>query len=294
MRTAGNTLGDPMVAAQLIGSFMLGCMICGLLIPKKRLKFPVGDDLYTIAFFLQAIFLIFSVYFKSTVYGQYLGCIACGMMNSIATSWSDGPMWTTHATGPATEVGLNLGRIIVLLIIPDAHFDEQCKADMKTCLRNFRLSAVLVSSFMAGGYSGSLAYRQVGGDALLLPALISIGVAVLNLALPAIEVEPAHACDSSSGSLAEPLLTSVSASCSGFNRCEHFGYKKQNQSHSPAGKKAKEALPMFIEDDCESDADATTIAASSNHPSLSTLAASSNYPSAVSVKDALTTYANDV
>jgi uncharacterized membrane protein YoaK (UPF0700 family) len=285
MRSAGNTPGSPWVAAQLVGSFMLGCMICGMLIPKRRPKFPVGDDLYTIAFFLNAIFLIFAAYAKNTVYGQFLGCIACGLMNSITTSWSDGPMRTTHATGPSTEVGLNLGRIIALLIVPDVDFD---KADMRACVRKFRLNAVLVFSFMVGGYAGSMLYSQIGGDALLLPASISIGVAVLNLALPAIEVTPAINCVASTKgrALSEPLLTAVSAGDSDFNRCEHFGYKKKSVAKSVKGKKGKEgsALPMFVEDDCDSDG-STTIAASSNFPSCSTLAASSNYPSAVSVKD---------
>eukprot|EP00746_Dinoflagellata_sp_MGD_P079552 gnl/MRDRNA2_/MRDRNA2_31817_c0_seq1.p1 gnl/MRDRNA2_/MRDRNA2_31817_c0~~gnl/MRDRNA2_/MRDRNA2_31817_c0_seq1.p1 ORF type:complete len:407 (-),score=65.66 gnl/MRDRNA2_/MRDRNA2_31817_c0_seq1:53-1273(-) len=288
MRTAGNTPGDPMVAANLVAFFVLGCMICGLLIPRNRPKFPVGDDLYTIAFFLQAIFLIFSAYFKSTPCGMYIGCVACGLMNAITTSWSDGPMRTTHATGPSTEVGLNLGRIIGLLIIPDANFDKQCKADMKACVRKFRLNVVLVLSFMVGGYAGALLYRQMGGDALLLPAMISIGIAVLNLALPAIEVVnesasavPGMEVDSlkEGGVLTEPLLTAASAPGSDINRCELFGYMKQ--------KEAKEKLPRFDEDGCDSDA--TTMAAASNHPSLSTLAASSNYPSVVSMKGAYTT-----
>lgn len=215
MRSADETAGDPMMAAQLVGSFILGCTICGMLIPRHKTKFPVGDDLYTIALFFQATFLVFTMLTKTTDLGKYFGCIACGLMNSITTSWSDGPMRTTHATGPSTEVGLNLGRMISLLMCSD--FDERSKVDLKESLQKFRLNFVLVLSFAVGGYAGSVLYSQFGGDALILPILISIGVAILNLAIPAVAVEPERPPRTWTVSWTEPLLSEASPHCSRFS-----------------------------------------------------------------------------
>jgi hypothetical protein len=134
-----------------------------------------------------------------------------GLMNSITTSWSDGPMRSTHATGPSTEVGLNLGRIISLCLFSGN--SDGSEAELLASWRKFRLNSVVVFSFAVGGYAGSILYSQIGADALLLPASISISVAVFNLALAAITVEPQNPCKV----LTEPLLAEASLPNSGFS-----------------------------------------------------------------------------
>eukprot|EP00746_Dinoflagellata_sp_MGD_P088801 gnl/MRDRNA2_/MRDRNA2_35100_c0_seq1.p1 gnl/MRDRNA2_/MRDRNA2_35100_c0~~gnl/MRDRNA2_/MRDRNA2_35100_c0_seq1.p1 ORF type:complete len:361 (+),score=58.77 gnl/MRDRNA2_/MRDRNA2_35100_c0_seq1:128-1084(+) len=121
---------------------------------------------------------------KGTDWAPCFGCIACGLMNSITTSWSDGPMRTTHATGPSTEVGMNFGRMMSIWLFSNS--DECSQAELITTFRKFRLNVVLVFSFAVGGYAGSIFYGQFGADAMLVPTLISISVAILNLAIPGI------------------------------------------------------------------------------------------------------------
>merc|ERR1711924_15071 len=123
LRSAGNASGSPMVAVRLLASFILGSAVCGMLIPKRRPTFTVGDKTYSLAFVLQAMLMVATCKAQDTNIGKYFACVACGLMNSITSSWSGGPLRSTHSTGPTTEVGLTLGRMASLSLLKGSAFD---------------------------------------------------------------------------------------------------------------------------------------------------------------------------
>jgi len=179
LRFAGGVQQDPLVAVKLLGSFISGCALCGIIIPVSRPTFTVGDKIYSFVFLLQAALMFATCQFQDADFGKYIGCIACGLMNSITTSWSGGPMRSTHSTGPATEVGLTIGRMLSLLL------RGQVKSDAFTAdYKKFLLNAVLVFGFMGGAFGGSKLHTSLQANALLVPASTSAVLAVLNLVFP--------------------------------------------------------------------------------------------------------------
>ena len=140
--------------AAMIGSFMLGAAISGLLISNESLKMGRHYDLLLL---IEGVFLVVAVYLMSehAAYGHYLAAAACGLQNALATKYSGAVIRTTHLTGILTDLGIMLGAAL-----RGERFDQ----------RKFILFLTIIAGFISGGVIGSVLYGDYEYMALCFPA----------------------------------------------------------------------------------------------------------------------------
>ncbi|RYG96545.1 MAG: DUF1275 domain-containing protein, partial [Alphaproteobacteria bacterium] len=87
-----------------------------------------------------------------------------GLQNATVTRISDARVRTTHVSGMATDIGIEIGIAVDILRgkAPDAH-----AAENRTRLK---LHVWTIVAFLLGGILGVIAYREVGGYLLLICA----------------------------------------------------------------------------------------------------------------------------
>lgn len=149
--------GDSVMAARalfMIVSFFLGAFLSGVIIRQSTLR--LGRR-YGAALAIESALLFAAVYFlhRGAFAGDYLASMACGLQNAMATSYSGAVIRTTHLTGVVTDLGIACGHWV---------------RGQPVNWGRFRLYGVLVSGFFLGGVLGAILYRQIGYNALLLPA----------------------------------------------------------------------------------------------------------------------------
>lgn len=98
-----------------------------------------------------------------------------GLQNAVVTRISNARVRTTHVSGMATDIGIELGMLFDIARRGEPH-EEAGPYRAK-----LRLHGMTVLSFFAGGIIGVLAYKEVGG--LLL---VAAAVPLLGIALPGI------------------------------------------------------------------------------------------------------------
>lgn len=135
-------------------SFLLGSILSGVLLHGSTLK--LGRH-YDIALFLEAIFLLVSLWLLSlgSFYGHFFASAACGLQNALATTYSGAIIRTTHVTGIFTDLGIMLGKFI-----RGEPLDK----------RKTQLFTLIIIGFISGGAIGALLYEKYHFMALLLPA----------------------------------------------------------------------------------------------------------------------------
>jgi uncharacterized membrane protein YoaK (UPF0700 family) len=141
----------------LLMIFMAGSMISSMYLGGSR-KFRGGVR------YAHLLLLISAAIFASTVLGnlqhEYPALLvltmASGLQNALTTSYSGAAVRTTHVTGTATDIGIELGKIL-------AHGDF-------SGLWRLKLFTSFLTSFGIGGFLGSLAWRVGELNALLVPA----------------------------------------------------------------------------------------------------------------------------
>ncbi len=137
--------------------FFFGCVISGLVIRQSTLK--LGRR-YGAALAIEAGLLFAAVYFYhgGSNYGDYLATMACGLQNSLATTYSGTVIRTTHVTGIVTDLGIAAGNFIR-------------RVPVET--RRVGLLLVLLGGFLFGGILGGFGYIHWGFNTLLLPAVVT-------------------------------------------------------------------------------------------------------------------------
>ena len=137
--------------------FFLGSVICGLITRGSRLR--LGRR-YGFAMILESLLLLASMMlFKhSSLWGQLVASLACGLQNAMVSTFSGAVIRTTHMTGIVTDLGAKVG-----------HWLSGGAMDK----RRFSLYFLLLSGFVGGGAIGTLSFDRVGYQALMLPALIT-------------------------------------------------------------------------------------------------------------------------
>jgi uncharacterized membrane protein YoaK (UPF0700 family) len=153
-------------ALLVLGFFLLGCVVSGLIIHQTALK---AGRRYGVALVGESALLFAATYFlrHNRNEGDYLAAMACGLQNAMATSYSGAVIRTTHITGLITDLGIALG-----VALRGERVDR----------RRIGLFLVLVGGFILGGILGGLGYIRFGVDTLLFPAVVT-GVTGLSYTL---------------------------------------------------------------------------------------------------------------
>jgi uncharacterized membrane protein YoaK (UPF0700 family) len=96
-------------------------------------------------------------------------CYVMGLQNAIITKISGAEIRTTHMTGNATDLGIELGKLFYWNI--DGTSGEKVTANHD----KIRIHAALIASFVAGGCLGALGFKHLGfGVTLPISALLLI------------------------------------------------------------------------------------------------------------------------
>ena len=137
-------------------SFLLGSIISGIVTGSSSLK---SGRRYGILMMLEGSLLALSGWMlnQQIMYGEYVASMACGIQNSMATSYSGAVIRTTHMTGTITDIGILLGRLIRY---------------GKTEYWQLFLYTILLIGFFFGGIFGFLFFTILKFSALYLPATV--------------------------------------------------------------------------------------------------------------------------
>ena len=152
--------GRGLAAAQLaamIGAFVAGAALSGLLIQDSALR--LGRR-YGVALALEAVLLAGAVplFEAGRFAGPLLAAAAIGLQNAMATTYSGAVVRTSHVSGMFTDLGITLGHAL---------------RGLPVARRRLWLCLVIITSFLAGGLLGALAFAALGYRALVLPALLT-------------------------------------------------------------------------------------------------------------------------
>ncbi|WP_045769983.1 YoaK family protein [Xanthomonas albilineans] len=158
--------GDTRAIGQLTGvvlAFLGGAILAGSIVQDSCLH--LGRR-YGLALALEALLLLaaMQVFKQQQLSGALLAAMACGLQNATTTIYSGAVVRTTHLTGMFTDLGIGLG---------------QALSGLPLQRRRIRLSMLIIGGFLLGGVMGALAYRRIGFNALLAPALLTGTVGTL-------------------------------------------------------------------------------------------------------------------
>jgi len=140
-----------------LAAFVLGAALSGLIVQDSALR--LGRR-YGLVLTLESALLFASVplFNHRQLAGVLCAAMACGLQNAMATTYSGAVVRTTHLSGMFTDLGIGLGHALRGMPLPK---------------RRLRLSALIISGFLAGGIAGAAAFERIGYDALLAPAVLT-------------------------------------------------------------------------------------------------------------------------
>jgi uncharacterized membrane protein YoaK (UPF0700 family) len=141
-------------AGLLIVSFIAGSAVSGALVKSREIDlvgFPYGRIFFLIAGLLFAAAALLASSVEPAI---YMAAFAMGIQNGMATFYDGVVIRTTHVTGIATDIGIDLGYLIRRQPVRGSHF-------------TIKLAVLL--GFLGGGMIGVLMARALE-DAALYPA----------------------------------------------------------------------------------------------------------------------------
>ena len=143
-----------LILSNLLG-FLLGAMLCGLLIRGTKLK---PDFYYSVVLIIEAALLALATFLirQKSFFAIPSAAMACGLQNAMASSYYGLILRTTHMTGIMTDIGVLLGHWI---------------RNRKIVFWKLLLLISILSGFFSGGLLGAWAYSKHGLQALSYVAL---------------------------------------------------------------------------------------------------------------------------
>lgn len=160
-------------------SFVTGAAVSAMLINWARRKKLESE--YALALLLEAALL--------TVFGALghmlahrvgpgapvtvlLLCFVMGQQNAIITKISGARIRTTHMTGNATDLGIELGRLL--------YFNDPSVPEARVVADREKLAihASLIALFVAGGVAGAVGFRALGFGVTVPLSLLLLAIAV--------------------------------------------------------------------------------------------------------------------
>jgi uncharacterized membrane protein YoaK (UPF0700 family) len=152
--------------AAMIAAFVGGAMLSGLLVQDSVLR--LGRR-YGVALAFEALLLAAAVplFEHGSFAGPLLAAVAIGLQNAMATTYSGAIVRTSHVSGMFTDLGITLGHAL---------------RGLPVARRRLWLCLVIITSFLAGGVLGALAFAALDYRALHIPAALT-GVTGLSYAV---------------------------------------------------------------------------------------------------------------
>lgn len=98
-----------------------------------------------------------------------------GLQNAVVTRISEARVRTTHVSGMATDIGIELGLLF------DAVRGKGTGAETSAVVDRLRLHVETILCFLGGGILGVILYRQVGGHTFWIAAIVLAGFAGVSL-----------------------------------------------------------------------------------------------------------------
>lgn len=155
-------------------AFIGGAMLTSFLVNLARSR-DLGSEYAGVLMLESLLLMVFGLSFSSVVEWQIasvtqtvsLLCFIMGMQNAIITKISNAEIRTTHVTGMATDIGIELGRYVFLTASRRANYAIHS--------RRLLLHSGLLSAFLAGGVAGAYSFTYIGFVAML-PLALSLAV----------------------------------------------------------------------------------------------------------------------
>jgi len=168
---------DWMEPALLVGYFIVGSLLCGLIIHSNGMK--LGQARYEVVLFLVSAMEM--VCWAHNMANPAWLAAAMGVQNAMITSWSTAVVRTTHMTGTATDLGSSAGRIVMRFIRLSIHMGDDDWNHHVADRKKLVLMILLLLSFIFGGYIGSVGYNKYKTHALLIPAGLTLMLAAMHI-----------------------------------------------------------------------------------------------------------------
>lgn len=145
-----------------IGSFWFGSVLSGMIIGSSELHI---NRHYGYAMYLQFALLSGSLwlYLNNNEYGQMLIATACGLQNSMVTTYHGVVVRTTHLTGVTSDLGATVGQWLV---------------GRKVSKSKIMLHSGLWWGFFIGGFVAVWLYAKIGYLSMLLPMMVILFSAI--------------------------------------------------------------------------------------------------------------------
>lgn len=151
--------------------FILGatCTTVAILLARK---YHLNSQ-YALPIFLEALVIIaFSLLWVfADIKISYFICILCflmGLQNALITKASSAIIRTTHISGMATDLGIEIGRYIFL----------KNKSDITSNIINAKRHAFIICAFFVGGVIGAVGVKLVGVYAFFIFSVILLSISV--------------------------------------------------------------------------------------------------------------------
>jgi uncharacterized membrane protein YoaK (UPF0700 family) len=154
---AGGDLRAAWQLAAMLLAFVGGAALSGLLVQDSVLS--LGRR-YGVALAIEAVLLAVAVplFTRGSFAGPVLAAVAIGLQNAMATTYSGAIIRTSHVSGMFTDLGITLGHAL---------------RGLPVARRRLWLCLVIITSFLAGGVLGALAFALLEYRALYIPAVLT-------------------------------------------------------------------------------------------------------------------------
>jgi uncharacterized membrane protein YoaK (UPF0700 family) len=163
MDTANPRLYTSCMLAAIVCGFLAGAVAAGRALAPARTH--TGRRHAAVLLAEAALLLAAAGIVGHPLTQAVLAAAACGLQNATTSNFRGMAIRTTHFTGTITDLGLMLGR-------GRHHGVDKWKAT---------LLATSVVSFLTGGIAGTIIGGRIGDDALILPAVACLAVAVASV-----------------------------------------------------------------------------------------------------------------
>jgi len=176
---------DALHLAVIVGSFIFGAFLCGLIIPKNQVHFG-GKSFYGTALLGNSALLIAATLIAppkdddakpdtgtKAVLAGCLAAMACGLQNAMCTMHFGTIVRTTHVTGTATDIGSTAGRAVMILLRNRCRPRKASEVEQTELVDDAAKLFVLISiftGFFLGTILGAFLERRLGIHALFVPA----------------------------------------------------------------------------------------------------------------------------
>lgn len=173
----------------LVGFYITGAFASTLLVEKAK---RFGKARYSAALLVEAgiltAFTVISSLVPEKGYGLTLLLtamlsISMGMQNALVTRIAGAVVRTTHLTGIATDIGIELAKLVVWarqharITAPIQFILDFVKEEE---LKKLRVHLALFFAFLGGAFVGPTLYLEHGHGAMLLPGVLLLGLVAFD------------------------------------------------------------------------------------------------------------------